>query len=78
MKCKDLVKELSEYLDGALDVTLVAEVERHLAHCEDCQLIVDQTRKTITFFCNSKPAELPDDVRNRLHTALRKRLQRQL
>jgi anti-sigma factor RsiW len=76
LKCKDVVRELSNFLDGELDGALVAEVERHLAHCEDCQLIVDTTRKTIQVYCNSKPAELPDDVRTRLHSALQLHLQK--
>jgi anti-sigma factor RsiW len=76
LKCKDIVRELNSILDGELEPALLAEVERHLSHCEDCQLIVDQTRRTITFYCNSQPAALPDDVHNRLHAALRSRLQR--
>ncbi len=76
MKCKDLVKELSDYLNGESDPLLLAEVERHLAHCEDCRLVVDMTRKTVQVFCNSQPAPLPDDVRGRLHKALENRLRR--
>ena len=74
MKCKDVINELSNYLDGELDAALVAEVERHMQHCEDCRLVVDTTRKTITLFCNSEPAALPADVHDRLHKALAHRL----
>jgi predicted anti-sigma-YlaC factor YlaD len=76
LKCKDIIKELSSYLNGESDLTLMAEVERHLAHCEDCRLVVDTTRKTIHLFCNSQPAPLPEDVRGRLHQALENRLRR--
>ncbi len=76
MKCKDIIKELSSYLNGETDHTLMAEVERHLANCEDCRLVVDTTRKTIHLYCNSQPAPLPDDVRGRLHKALENRLRR--
>ena len=74
MNCKGLVRELSEYLDGNLDPTLAQELARHLEHCEDCRLVVDTTRKTISLFCNQEPAPLPDDVHDRLHQALEKRL----
>jgi anti-sigma factor RsiW len=70
------VRELSNYLDGELDPAVVAEIERHLAHCEDCHLIVDTTRKTIQVFCNSEPAPLPEDIRGRLHAALQSKLRR--
>lgn len=74
MKCKDIVRELSDYLDGDLDKNLVAEVQRHMEHCEDCRVVVDTTRKTISLFCDSEPAELPHDVQDRLHQALERRL----
>lgn len=74
MKCKDLIQELSGYLDGELDEKLVAEVRRHMEHCEHCRVVVDTTRKTISLFCGSEPAELPKDVHDRLHQALERRL----
>ncbi|MCL6480999.1 MAG: zf-HC2 domain-containing protein [Firmicutes bacterium] len=76
MDCRTVIRELSEYLDGELDRTLLAEVERHLAHCQDCRVVVNTTKKTIEFYCNSAPLPLPEEVRQRLHAALRTRLQR--
>jgi predicted anti-sigma-YlaC factor YlaD len=69
-----VIRELSDYLDGDLAREVVAEVERHMQHCEDCRLVVDTTRKTINLYCNQQPAPLPDDVHDRLHQALEKRL----
>ncbi len=76
MNCRGIVKELSNYLDEALDSTLKATIEKHLEHCEDCRVVVDTTKKTIQIYCNSEPAPLPDDTRMRLHEALVKRLGR--
>lgn len=74
MNCKQMIREVSDYLDGDVDAATVAELERHLAHCEDCRLVVDTTRKTIELYCNAEPAPLPDDVRERLRKALQKKL----
>jgi anti-sigma factor RsiW len=74
LNCKGVIRELSNYIDGDLDPGLKAELERHLGHCEDCAMIVDQTKKSIEILCDSKPVDLPSDVRLRLHTALRKKL----
>lgn len=74
MNCKGLIRELSNYIDGELDPTVKAALERHLEHCEDCRLVVDTTRKTVKILCNSEPVPLPTDVRVRLHAALRKRM----
>ncbi|MFY9751099.1 MAG: zf-HC2 domain-containing protein [Candidatus Acidiferrales bacterium] len=76
MNCKTLVVELESYLDQELDAELRAEIEQHLGKCKKCRVIVDTTQKTIQIFCNSEPAPLPVDTRDRLHQALVKRLGR--
>ena len=74
MNCKHVIREISNYIDGELDPALKQELERHLAHCEDCTMIVDQTRKTIKIYSGSVPVDLPSDVKSRLHAALHKKL----
>jgi anti-sigma factor RsiW len=74
LNCKGVIRELSNYIDGDLDPVLKLELERHLEHCEDCTMIVDQTRKTIQIFSGSEPVQLPADVKSRLHAALHKKL----
>ena len=76
MNCKKVIIELSSYLDGALDSSIRIDLEQHLSRCQDCRLVVDTTRKTIQIFCNSEPVPLPDEVRERLHTALLERIRR--
>ena len=71
MNCKGVIRELSNYIDGDLDPVLKQELERHLEHCEDCTMIVDQTKKTIEILCGAQPVSLTVDVRSRLHAALR-------
>jgi len=76
VNCRSIVRELSNYLDEALDSTLRASIEKHLEHCEDCRVVVDTTKQTIQIFCNSEPAPLPEDTRQRLREALKSRLRR--
>lgn len=76
MNCKGVIRELSNYIDGDLDPVVKQELERHLEHCEDCTMIVDQTKKSIEILCDAKPVELAADVRSRLHAALRQKLGR--
>jgi anti-sigma factor RsiW len=74
LNCKHVIRELSNHIDGDLDPALKQELERHLEHCEDCTMIVDQTRKTIQIFSGSEPINLPSDFKSRLHAALHKKL----
>ena len=74
MNCKRVIVEISNYIDGELEVPVRQELEQHLEHCEECKMVVDQTRLTVEIFCDSKPVELPGDVKLRLHDALRRKL----
>ncbi len=67
-QCQDLLGSLSEYVDGTAQETLCAEIERHLAECDNCRVVVDTLRKTI-YLVHSLDAlgePLPEDVRTRL------------
>ncbi|MGH9776213.1 MAG: anti-sigma factor family protein [Candidatus Acidiferrales bacterium] len=74
MKCKNVIKELSSYLEEALDPKLKESIEKHLGNCEDCRIVVDTTKKTIQIFCNAEPLPLSRETRAHLHEALLKRL----
>lgn len=74
MVCKEVFRRLSEYLDGDLDPGLAQELALHLGHCEDCNIVVDTTRKTIEVYCNTEPMPLPPDVQARLDRALAEKL----
>jgi anti-sigma factor RsiW len=74
LNCKGVIFEVSNYLDGDLELSVRQELERHLEHCGECKMVVDQTRLTVNVFCDSKPIELPVDVKSRLHDALRRKL----
>ena len=76
MVCKDVIRRLSEFLDRELAPDLARELERHLERCEDCNIVVDTTRKTIEIYCNTEPLPLPHDVRERLERALAEKLGR--
>ena len=74
MNCEGVIREISNYIDGELDLSAKQELERHLEHCEECKMVVDQTKLTVDVFCDSQPVELPGDVKARLHDALRRKL----
>jgi len=71
MKCEELLKMLNEYVDGTVDPAICEEFEQHMAGCNPCQVVVDNIRKTITLYKNGQPYEIPFQVRERLHKALR-------
>jgi len=74
LNCKGVIREISNYIDGELELTMKQELERHLQHCEDCTMVVDQTKLTVEIFCDSKPVDLPREVKSRLHEVLRRKI----
>lgn len=37
LTCRAIRRKLVRYIDGELDVTMIAEVDRHLKDCERCR-----------------------------------------
>ncbi len=69
--CHDLLGSLSDYIDGAAEDELCAEIERHLASCENCRIVVDSLRKTITLYQTSAGhTQVPEEVRLHLFQRL--------
>jgi len=74
LNCKGVIREISDYIDAALEPEVKKELEQHMEHCKDCKMVVDQTKRTVDVFCDSEPIELPIDVKTRLHEALRRKI----
>jgi anti-sigma factor (TIGR02949 family) len=71
VNCENLLGSLSEYIDGALSPELCQEIEKHLAGCDNCRVVLNTTRRTIDLV--QLPVTLPavpDDVRERLFKRL--------
>jgi predicted anti-sigma-YlaC factor YlaD len=71
MDCKKILQELNLYIDGELEKELCQQLETHLKDCNRCRIILDTTRKTIEFYRDQMPLDLPNEIRDRLHTSLR-------
>ena len=66
-ECRYLLDSLSDFIDGTLSSELCNELERHMADCENCRIVVDSLRKTIFLYQETAvPLAVPDEVRARL------------
>jgi len=75
--CRDHLGALSDYLDGDLHPEFCAEIERHLAECGDCRIVVDTLRKTVMLYRAYGHEEVPDDAKARLFAVLELEQKRQ-
>jgi anti-sigma factor (TIGR02949 family) len=72
--CKHVWEHISAYIDGDVDPTLRAEIDRHLETCEICSAVLDSTRNVVVLIADDRVFELPAGFRERLHKRLDKEM----
>ena len=72
MDCRDVLENLSCYVDGGGSAELREALEGHIAHCRRCRVIVDTTRRTLKIVLDVDPFEVPLAVSARLYSRLEK------
>lgn len=48
--CEDLIKLLSDFIDGTLEPEVVEAAQAHLATCQNCSVVLDSTQRTILLY----------------------------
>lgn len=74
LDCKQVLAEISNYLDAEIDPALKMALEQHLAGCHRCSLIYNTTRRSLEIVTDAGPFEVPLEVSARLYARLRDRL----
>ena len=70
--CQTLLCLLSDYVDGELSEELCRQIEMHTAGCDNCRVVIDTLRKTISLYRASaaEPVEIPVETRDHLFKTL--------
>lgn len=74
LSCKHVWAHISEYIDQSVSVDLLADIERHLEHCEICSAVLDSTRNILVLTADDRTFELPVGYSERLHERLKRAL----
>ena len=74
LTCKEFLAELNDFLDENTKEDLRARLERHLALCPNCWVVCDTTRKTVQVYKGMQCFEVPEDVRERLMSAIERKM----
>ena len=61
-ECKEMLSQISAYLDGDLDAGACGVIERHCTTCTECAAIVEDLRKTTGLCRQLGAAPLPPAV----------------
>lgn len=72
LSCKQLLTSIGDYVEGDLSPAICQELERHLAGCENCRVVVDTLNKTIYLYhATAQETAVPGEVRGRLFETLK-------
>lgn len=60
MSCKDTIHLICWYLEGKLSSSVSTEIDKHLATCSNCQLVLDAAKGTLEqYFSPDRSGEAP-------------------
>jgi Putative zinc-finger len=70
VKCEEVWREVSNYLDGEVSPELRAAIEEHVRGCKRCTAVVHGTRNVIQLYADERMVEVPLGFSRRLHRRL--------
>lgn len=70
VRCKTIVANLSNYMDGDVSPEMRRTIEGHLRHCHRCSAVYDSTRKMLVIVGDERTFEIPAGFSVRLHQFL--------
>ena len=74
LKCEDVWREISNYIDEQVDSELRQDIARHVSSCKNCTAVYDGTRNVVLLYGDERmfslPAEFAPALRRRLSSKL--------
>jgi Putative zinc-finger len=70
VKCEDVWREVSNYLDGEVGPELRSALEEHVRGCKNCTAVMDGTRNIVQLYGDQRMIEVPLGFSRRLHQRL--------
>jgi anti-sigma factor RsiW len=71
ISCVEVWRELSNYIDGAVDAELRRRMEEHFKTCEHCTAVLDGTRNVVRLVGDDGVFDLPAGFSDRLKKRLK-------
>ncbi len=72
INCRDVWREVSNYVDGDIDAELRQRMEAHFKECSHCTAILDGTRNVVRLVGDGEAFDLPTGFTDRLRKRIEK------
>jgi hypothetical protein len=76
ISCIEIWREISNYIDDAVDPELRARIEAHFKVCKHCSAVLDGTRNVIKLVADEAEFEVPVGFGSRLYSKLNNSLRK--
>jgi anti-sigma factor (TIGR02949 family) len=76
ISCSEVWREISNYIDQAVDPELRARMEAHFKVCKHCTAVLDGTRNVIKLVADEAEFEVPTGFGSRLYAKLNANLRK--
>ena len=77
ISCVEAWREISNYIDEAIDPELRSRMEAHFKVCKHCSAILDGTKNVVRLIADGAAFEVPSDLGKRIYRKLDRQLGRQ-
>jgi putative zinc finger protein len=74
MTCKEVWREVSNYIDNTISSETRQELELHLSYCRHCTAIIDGVRNIVVLVADGRVFSLPSGFSARLKDRLKEEL----
>jgi len=71
ISCVEVWREISNYIDGAIDPELRARMETHIKGCAHCTAVLDGTKNVVKLLADGVEYDLPQGFSQRLYSKLK-------
>jgi hypothetical protein len=75
LNCEQVWREISNYVDGEVDVTLRSSMGEHFNSCKRCASVLAGTRNVVTLYGDERMLEVPAGFSQRLEQRLERRME---
>lgn len=65
--CDEILRDLSDYLDGTVEPVRIAAMKQHFDECSRCRSVVEGARNVITLYGDERMQAVPFGYEQRLH-----------
>jgi len=70
ISCLEVWREVSNYIDDALEPELRSRMEAHFKVCKHCSAVLDGTRNVVKLIADGAEFEVPAGLGSRLYSKL--------